>query len=138
MTRHDDVLDAQLSHCSTMIVVRDLAASEAFYVQYFGFNVVQKLEHLRLLQRPGMSLYLVTEGPPTADKPGVTLAPLQAFSRPPVNLIFHVRDVRATYSALAEKGLGFLTPPQQPPWGGWRVFAQDPDGYLIEIEQADG
>lgn len=133
--RHDDFLVAQLTHFSTMLVVRDLAASEAFYVAHFGFEVVQKLEHLRLLQRPGSSLYLVTEGPPTADKPGVTLAPLQAFDRPPVNLIFHVKDVRATYEVLRGQGLAFLTPPQQPPWGGWRVFAQDPDGYLIEFEQ---
>lgn len=137
MKQVDDVLGAQLTHCSTMLVVRDLATSETFYVRYFGFEVMQNLEHLKRLQRPGMSLYLVTEGPPTADKPGVTLAPLRDSARPPVNLIFHVRDVRATYAALTDKGLGFLTPPQQPPWGGWRVFTQDPNGYLIEIEQAD-
>jgi hypothetical protein len=27
-----------------------------------------------------------------------------------------------------------LTPPKQPRWGGWRCFAHDPDGYLIEVE----
>jgi len=52
-----------------------------------------------------------------------------------VDLVFRVRDVRETHRALGETGLSFLTPPQQPPWGGWRCFAQDPDGYLIEIEQ---
>ncbi|HEX7718934.1 MAG TPA: VOC family protein, partial [Woeseiaceae bacterium] len=57
--------------------------------------------------------------------------------RTAINLIFHVRDVRATYAALKKQGLEFLTPPQQPAWGGWRVFTRDPDGYLIEIEQAE-
>lgn len=30
--------------------------------------------------------------------------------------------------------LKLLTPPKSPPWGGWRCFAHDPDGYLVEIE----
>ncbi len=102
-----------------------------------GATGVPAREHLRLLQRNGISLYLVTESAPTEDKPGVTLAPPADASRPTVNLIFHVKDVRATYQALQAGGLKFLTPPYQPSWGGWRVFAQDPDGHLIEIEQAE-
>jgi len=53
----------------------------------------------------------------------------------PVNLVFEVADVHAEHAALRARGLRFLTPPMEPPWGGWRCFAQDPDGYLIEIEQ---
>ena len=53
----------------------------------------------------------------------------------PVNLVFEVEDAHAEYAALSARGLRFLTPPAQPPWGGWRCFAQDPDGYSIEIEQ---
>lgn len=128
-------LDQQLVSFSTMLTVRDLAISEQFYVRHSGFRVTERLETLRRLERTGVSLYLVTESPPTSDKPGVTLAPPAERARPSVNLIFRVRDVRATYKALAQHGLRFLTPPQQPPWGGWRCFAQDPDGYLIEIEQ---
>ncbi|MGI9112250.1 MAG: VOC family protein [Gaiellaceae bacterium] len=44
-------------------------------------------------------------------------------------------DVHVAYRALSSRGLRFLTSPMQPPWGGWRCFAQDPGGYLIEIEQ---
>jgi catechol 2,3-dioxygenase-like lactoylglutathione lyase family enzyme len=128
-------LDQQLVSFSTMLSVRDLARSEQFYVRHFGFRVTERLDALSRLERAGVSIYLVTESPPTDDKPGVTLAPPATYARPPVNLIFRVNDVRATYSALVETGLRFLTPPQQPPWGGWRCFVQDPDGYLIEIEQ---
>ncbi len=137
MSEYDDFLASQLTHFSTMLVVRDLDASERFYVRHFGFATRQHLEHLRLLQRPGISLYLVTESLPTEDKPGITLAPPADTARPPVNLIFHVRDVRATHEELRTRGLSFLAPPSQPEWGGWRVFALDPDGYLIEIEQPE-
>ncbi len=128
-------LDEQQLGFSTMLVVRELSQSEEFYVKHFGFRVTESLETLRRLERSGATLYLVTESPPTVDKPQVTLAPLPDQQRPSVNLIFRVSDVRATYQSLADRGLRFFTPPQQPPWGGWRVFTQDPDGYLIEIEQ---
>lgn len=128
-------LDVQQVVFSTMLVVRDLAASEQFYVRHFGFGVTERLPSLRRLERPGASVYLVLGGDPTVDKPGVTLAPQPARARPAVNLIFRVEDVRAVHAALAAGGLTFLAPPTQPPWGGWRCFTQDPDGYLIEIEQ---
>ncbi len=129
-------LDQHQIGFSTLLTVRDLSASEAFYVRYFGFRVIERLQTLRRLERPGISLYLITESPPTSDKPPVTLAPPALRARPPVNLIFHVSDVRATHKALVSLGLQFLAPPQQPAWGGWRCLAQDPDGYLIEIEQS--
>ncbi len=118
-----------------MIVVRDLTASERFYVRHFGFNVTVRLETLRRLERSGATLYLIVTSPPTPDKPRITLAPPLSAERPSVNLIFRVADVRETYRQLAAGGLRFLAPPLQPPWGGWRCFTQDPDGYLIEIEQ---
>ncbi len=120
---------------SVMLAVTDLSRSEAFYVQHFGFSMTERLAGLRRLELPGVSLYLVSESPPTTDKPSVTIAPLADRDRPPVNLIFRVADMRGAHKALVETGLQFLTEPAQPPWGGWRCFAQDPDGYLIEIEQ---
>lgn len=131
----DHILDSQLAGFSTMLVVRDVDTSEAFYVHHFGFTVTERLDSLRRLERPGATLYLVLTSPPTVDKPGVTLAPQPARDSPAVNLVFRVKDVRTVHAALAARGLQFLTPPAQPAWGGWRCFAQDPDGYLLEIEQ---
>lgn len=135
MQRPPHPLDAQQVGFSTMLVVLDLSVSERFYADRLGFVVTERLASLRRLERPGATIYLVLASPPTADKPGVTLAPPQAPNRPDVNLIFRVRDVRQTHAALSAAGMQFLTAPQQPAWGGWRCFAQDPDGYLIEIEQ---
>jgi len=130
-----DPLDAQIVRFTAMLTVRDISSSEQFYTQRLGFRVTEGMEGMRLLERKGGTLYLVAESPPTPDKPDVTLAPPSQVSRPPVNLVFRVADVRATYAVLANSGLKFLAPPHQPPWGGWRCFAQDPDGYLIEFEQ---
>jgi catechol 2,3-dioxygenase-like lactoylglutathione lyase family enzyme len=135
MTGSSDPLDAQLQRFSTMLTVRNLSASEEFYVRYLGFRVSERQEGLRLLERPGIALYLISESPPTPDKPSITLVPPLEHNRPSVNLVFRVSDARATHAALVKLGLRFLASPQQPPWGGWRCFAQDPDGYLIEIEQ---
>jgi catechol 2,3-dioxygenase-like lactoylglutathione lyase family enzyme len=128
-------LDSQQVGFSTMLVVRDLSASERFYVGHLGFVVTEQLDALQRLERPGATIYLVLTSPPTADKPGVTLAPSPTPDRPSVNLIFRVKDVRKAHAELSAGGMPFLTAPQQPAWGGWRCFAQDPDGYLIEIEQ---
>src|SRR5437667_45259 len=35
-------------------------------------------------------------------------------------LVFRVVDCRAAHDELARRGVAFLTPPQRPPWGGWR------------------
>jgi catechol 2,3-dioxygenase-like lactoylglutathione lyase family enzyme len=49
-----------------------------------------------------------------------------------------VKDCAKAYDELRTLGVEFLTPPQRPPWGGWRCFTRDPDGYLIEIEEPPG
>ena len=61
-------LDDQFVRFSTMLAVRNLPASESYYVNYFGFRVTERLKSLLLLERPGVALYLVSESPPTADK----------------------------------------------------------------------
>lgn len=50
-------------------------------------------------------------------------------------IILEVRDCAAAHAELTERGVEFLTPPHEPPWGGLRCFARDSDGYLVEVEQ---
>jgi catechol 2,3-dioxygenase-like lactoylglutathione lyase family enzyme len=124
-----------LVHVATMLAVSDLDASVAFYRDLFGFEVRDLHSSAALLTRDTMLLYLVTHSPPTPDKPSVTLTAPTTTAHTPVNLVFRVEDCRAAYEQLVALGVTFLTPPQQPPWGGWRCFARDPNGYLVEIEE---
>jgi catechol 2,3-dioxygenase-like lactoylglutathione lyase family enzyme len=136
MSEHErKPLDDQLVHIATMLAVADLARSRAFYCDKLGFPVHYQQPDIALLGWGTMLLYLVAESPPTSDKPAVTLAAPATPERTPICLVLRVADCQAADAELSARGVAFLTPPRTPPWGGWRCFARDPDGYLIEIEQ---
>jgi catechol 2,3-dioxygenase-like lactoylglutathione lyase family enzyme len=118
-----------------MLAVANVGRSVAFYRDLLGFTVQNEQPGLALLALGPALLYLVPHSEPTPDKPGVTLTCTNTAERTSVILVFRVADCRAAHAELAGRGLVFLTPPQQPPWGGWRCFARDPDGYLLEVEQ---
>jgi lactoylglutathione lyase len=124
-----------LIHTATMLVTNDMDRSVAFYRDLFGFEVRDHEDSIALLSLGSMLLYLVTESPPTSDKPSITLANTNTQAQTSVNLVFRVSDYQAVYEDLQQRGVAFLTPPHSPDWGGWRCFTRDPDGYLIEIEQ---
>lgn len=119
----------------TMLCVRDLPRSLAFYRDVLGFDVVQEEEWIVAIERAGHRVYLFTASPPTEDKPGVWLIPQEQPARGTVILVLRVADCDAAYEEIRGRGGAFLTPPATPPWGGRRCFLHDPDGYLIELEQ---
>lgn len=121
---------------ATMICVADLERSLSFYRDRLGFQVRESAEHIALIERDGVFLYLFLESPPTKDKPGIWMKPPADPSLGSVILCFRVDDPRAAYEALTGAGVSFLTPPMPAPGGGWRCFAQDPDGYVLELEEA--
>ena len=118
-----------------MLCVRDLGASIDFYDR-LGFLVHDRQEHIALLALGEWRLYLFLESPPTEDKPKVRFVPQATESVGNTILVLSVEDCRAAYAQLSARGVDVLTPPKEPPWGGWRCFAQDPDGYVIEIEES--
>lgn len=127
--------DVQLA---TMLCVGDLERSLAFYLT-LGFSLVGSEDDIALLTIGGAGwLYLFLESPPTPDKPALYLAPPGPDAHPSVILVLRVADARASYDEFRRRGVEFLTPPQSPPWGGWRCFARDPDGFVIEVEDHPG
>ncbi len=58
-------------HVATMLAVADLDRSVALYRDRLGFEVREEVPGLALLGHGPMLLYLVTDCPPTPDKPGV-------------------------------------------------------------------
>lgn len=120
----------RLVSLSTMLCVSDVEHSTAWYRDKLGFEVVKQEPEISLVRLDSGYVYLFAESPPTEDKPSVHLAPGPGG----VILVLTVEDCRATYEELRALGVEFLTEPKSPPWGGWRCFAHDPDGYLVEIE----
>jgi catechol 2,3-dioxygenase-like lactoylglutathione lyase family enzyme len=119
----------------TMLAVRDLEKSVAFYRDNLGFEVQEQSAHIAGLTKGSMNLDLFTETPPGQDIPTIALENLNKPGHTSVIIDILVDDCHAAYETLLAEGVNFLTPPHKPSWGGWRCFATDPDGYLIELEE---
>ncbi len=70
-----DALAGQIKHSATMLCVADIARSLAYYRDHLGFRVVESMEHIVLIERDGIFLYLFLESPPTDDKPDLWIKP---------------------------------------------------------------
>ena len=119
----------------TMLCVRDLDRSVAFYRDVLGFEVAWHWPWIAAVELAGHRVYLFTESEPTEDKPDTWLFPQTEAGRGSVILVLRVEDCEAAYEAVQERGGEFLTQPKTPPWGGRRCFLYDPDGYVVEFEE---
>jgi catechol 2,3-dioxygenase-like lactoylglutathione lyase family enzyme len=118
------------------LVVRNVARARAFYADVLGGEVVMeenpcvvKLANTWVIMNPG--------GPPTPDKPDVTLVPNDRANEVSSFLNFRVADIDACYRDWKARGAEFVTEPlDRGP--ETRCYMRDPDGYLIEVGQATG
>ena len=119
------------------ITVRSVARSHGdFYSRVLGGTVVMaenpcivRLSNSWILMNPG--------GPPTPDKPGISVVDYQPGDTTSIFLNLRVDDIQACYEAWKEKGAEFVTPPIDRE-AEIRCYMRDPDGYLIEVGQATG
>lgn len=120
----------ELSH---LIVVADLERARDWYRDVLGAEVYREYGGTTAaMSFRGTWLLLVTAGPPTEDKPGVTLVPPADPDRISHGFTIRVPDCRAAYEVLRSRGAEFLTPPNDR-GGEVRCFFRDPDGNLMEI-----
>jgi hypothetical protein len=120
-----------------ILAVRDVEDSIAFYRDQLGFTVEAEYDDppYATLELAGSRLSLAEQGHAAEDRPGVELAAPVDLTRADVVLVVEVDDAKAEYARLEAAGVRFLAEPYEPPWGGCRFFAVDPDGFLVEIEQ---
>ena len=118
------------------ITVRKVARSRDFYSRVLGGKVVLeenpcivKLVNSWILINPG--------GPPTPDKPDITVADYEPGDTTSIFLNLRVADINACYREWSDRGATFLTPPIDR-GAEIRCYMRDPDGYLIEVGQATG
>jgi catechol 2,3-dioxygenase-like lactoylglutathione lyase family enzyme len=120
-----------------ILAVSDVERSLAFYRDLIGFEVEATYDDppYATLTLAGTRLSLAEQGHPAEDRPGVAMTAPEDPSRANVVLVVEVEDARTRYAELEAKGARFLAEPYEPPWGGYRFFCIDADGYLVEIEQ---
>jgi catechol 2,3-dioxygenase-like lactoylglutathione lyase family enzyme len=126
-----------VSRVGAILAVADVARSVAFYRDRLGFEVEALYEDpaYATLVLGGTRLSLAEQGHPAPDRPGVSLLAPEDPSRLQVALVLEVPDARTVHAGLAGAGVYSIAEPYEPPWGGYRFFVADPDGYLVEIEQ---
>ncbi len=124
--------DTALTH---ILIASDVARSKAWYVNVLGATLYREYGGSSVvLQFAGAWLLLTTSGPPTDDKPGVTLAPPADPDRRDNLFTIRVDDCLAVYEELRGRGAEFLTPPVTS-GAETRAFFRDPDGHLFEISE---
>jgi catechol 2,3-dioxygenase-like lactoylglutathione lyase family enzyme len=126
---------ADATDVTRLLVVADIERSTRWYRDVLGAEIVGEYGGTSCVARlAGAWLLLVTGGPPTADKPTVTMSPPADPDHPSAELIIAVPDCRAAHATLVERGATFLAPPIEYEWE-IRAFFRDPDGHLFEISQ---
>ena len=118
------------------ITVRKVAKSRDFYSRVLGGTVV--LEENPCMVRLSNSWIIMNPGgPPTPDKPGITVADYEPGNTTSIFLNLRVADIQACYEEWKAKGAEFVTPPIDR-GAETRCYMRDPDGYLIEVGQSTG
>jgi len=121
---------------TTLLVVADLPRSVAFYRDVLGATLFREYGgSSAVFNFAGSWILLVTGGPPTLDKPGVSFAPPSDATVVSHEFTIRVPDCRGAYATLLSRGAEFLTPPVESEWEV-RCFFRDPDGHLLEISEA--
>ena len=118
------------------ITVRKVARSRDFYSRVLGGKVVLE-ENPCMVQLANIWIIMNPGGPPTPDKPDITVADYEPGDTTSIFLNLRVADINACYREWRDRGATFLTPPIDR-GAEIRCYMRDPDGYLIEVGQSTG
>ena len=117
------------------LIVRDLAASTAFYRDVLGFSIKQTVPDVApfvfvWLERDGVPVFLNDPAAIEKDVPGAARRPSGGTS----TLFFVVTGVDALHDAVAPKTT--IVMPLKTQFYGMREFAvDDPDGHLLTFAE---
>ncbi len=119
---------------ATVLFVRDLAKCTAFYRDTLGLQMeesdsVGATFHIEDLY------FLLLEISAAADLINAKPDALKIEGGPRMLLAAGVENVDATYEAFKARGVTFLRPPTDQPWGLRTAHFADPEGNIWEINQ---
>jgi catechol 2,3-dioxygenase-like lactoylglutathione lyase family enzyme len=115
------------------IVSADAERSRRFYADVLGGEVLLAGEPT-IVALANSWIIINTGGPPTNDKPTVTLEPPPNPDRVSSFLNIRVADIHSVYDQWRSRGAEFLTAPTDR-GVELRCYMRDPDGHLIEVGQ---
>jgi catechol 2,3-dioxygenase-like lactoylglutathione lyase family enzyme len=118
------------------ITVRKVARSRDFYSRVLGGQVVLP-ENPCIVSLANSWIIMNPGGPPTPDKPGISVVDYEPGDTTSIFLNLRVSDIQARYQEWKGKGAEFVTPPIDR-GAEIRCYLRDPDGYLIEVGQSTG
>ena len=118
------------------ITVRKVARSRDFYSRVLGGTVVME-ENPCIVRLANSWIIMNPGGPPTPDKPGISVVDYEPRDTTSIFLNLRVADIQARYEEWRSKGAEFVTPPIDR-GAETRCYIRDPDGYLIEVGQSTG
>jgi Uncharacterized protein conserved in bacteria len=120
---------------ATVLFVRDLARCTTFYRDTLKFQVKESDPNsVSFLMED--RYFLLLEVSAAADLISSEANALKIEGKPRVLLAAGVEDVDTTYEALKARGVTFLRPPTNQPWGLRTAHFADPEGNLWEINQS--
>ncbi len=116
------------------LIVRDLATCTAFYRDTLGLEVRESESTSNSVSFQIDNVYFfLLEAEGAAQMASSEPLDLSLEGSPHVLLAAGVEDVDVAYETLSAKGVRFLRPPTNQPWGLRTAYFADPEGNLIEI-----
>jgi catechol 2,3-dioxygenase-like lactoylglutathione lyase family enzyme len=127
------------------VFVKDIDASKAFYLDVLGFT-----EHTDITlgdgsyrwctvkhpSQPELEIHLTIPGPPVS--PEMTEAINRALDEGGMfGLGVNVDDCRKTYADLRARGVEFINPPEERPYGVEAVARDNSGNWLVMIERRE-
>ena len=121
---------------ATELIVRDLATCTAFYRDILGLEVREgeTTSDSVSFQIDNVYFFLL-EARGAAQMVSSEPLDFSIEGSPRVLLAAGVEDVNAAYETLSTKGVRFLRPPIDQPWGLRTAYFVDPEGNPWEINQ---
>ncbi|EFH81007.1 VOC family protein [Ktedonobacter racemifer] len=120
---------------ATVLFVQDLAECTIFYRDILGLQL-QESDSVSAGFRMEDRYLLLLEVSAAADLISSEVDALKLKGGPRMLLAASVEDVDAAYEVLKAKGVTFLRPPTNQPWGLRTAHFVDPEGNLWEINQS--
>jgi catechol 2,3-dioxygenase-like lactoylglutathione lyase family enzyme len=120
---------------SIALFVHDLDKCTAFYRDIIAFPFKGSDPGLAAFDLPGGLMLVLLSPQGAAEVVGTAGAAPQFEGGPHGYVALSVADVDSTYAELKAKGVTFVQPPTDKPWGLRMAHFSDPEGNLWEFTQ---